>query len=635
MCILALRSLQGGGGSFFQQNHGTMKKLLMLFLLLGSVTQARAQVVNTIYGAVEGLSQDGVLAFLGIPYASPPVGALRWAPPQPPLGWSGVRPAKAFPPACPQREFSVGDTVGKAMGQEDCLYLNVWTPNLSGRLPVMVFIHGGGNQQGSTGQIVGGARIYDGRNLAKRGGVVVVTLQYRLGALGYLVHPGLEAESAWGKAGNYGAMDHLAALQWVRQSIEAFGGDPERITIFGESAGAVNVGNLLVMPAAKGLFHRAILQSGSPRLRGYNVARAEGNAFAQKLGATGAADQQIAYLRSLPPDSLVSMDSAPISGNGTAQAPWQPVLDGYWFLQEPLGVISNGQHNHVPLLIGSNSEEMSFYVPVVVTPQMFQTFVQAIIPPVYEPQVLAAYPPGTTTEQARASYVALVSDLQFTAPTRRVADCVSKNQVEPVWRYFFTFRHTVSVLQSFGAYHGMELFYVFNTWENAALGSGPLFRPADDSVQQNLLRYWTNFARTGDPNGSGLVSWPEYASPADCYLELKATPNGLQCGVRTAESNLWDQIVGFVPCKSTISIYETGRASGRWTFYPNPAQDRVYLNGPDDATVCVQWFDALGRLLWTSAPGERAFDLAALPAGLYLVRISSRWSNQVQWVVRQ
>jgi para-nitrobenzyl esterase len=612
-----------------------MKKAPILFLLFWSAILGRTQVVNTIYGAVQGQIQDGVSAFLGIPYASPPVGPLRWAPPQPHGGWSEVRLAQAFPPACPQKEFSPNDTLGKVVGQEDCLYLNVWTPSLSGRLPVMVFIHGGGNQQGSTGQMTGGARIYDGKNLAKRGGVVVVTIQYRLGALGYLVHPGLEAESAWGKAGNYGAMDHLAALQWVRQNIEAFGGDPERVTIFGESAGAVNVGNLLVMPAAKGLFHRAILQSGSPRLKGYNVARTEGIAFAQKLGATGAAAQQIAYLRSLPADSLVRDDSSPISGNGITQAPWQPVMDGYWFAQEPLEVIQNDQHNRVPLLIGSNSEEMSLYLPPVITPQMFQAFVQASIPPVYRPQVLATYPPGSTNEQARASYVALVSDLQFTAPARRVADCVSKNQTEPVWRYFFTFRHTVPVLQPFGAYHGMELFYVFNTWENAVLGSGPLFRPADDSVQQNLLRYWTNFARTGDPNGAGLVGWPQYASPADCYLELKATPNGSQCGVRTAESNLWDQIVGFVPCKSTISVHGMEDASGGWRLYPNPASDRLYLSGPADPAVRVWWFDALGRLLWTSTPGETSFDLSALPAGLYVAHVISQWGSQVQWVVRQ
>lgn len=596
---------------------------------------ARAQVVSTVYGAVQGFTQDGVSAFLGIPYARPPVGQLRWAPPQPPLGWSGIRLAQSFPPACPQKDFSPGDTVGKAKGQEDCLYLNVWTPNLSGPLPVMVFIHGGGNQQGSTDQISGGARIYDGANLARRGGVVVVTIQYRLGALGYLVHPGLEAESAWGKAGNYGAMDHVAALQWVQQNIEAFGGDPNQVTLFGESAGAVNVGNLLATPAAKGLFHRAILQSGTPRLKGYNAARVEGLGFAQKLGASGSAAQQIAYLRSLPPDSLVSGDSSPISGNGTVQSVWQPVMDGYWFPQESLEAIQSGQHNRVPLLIGSNSDEMSLYVPQVVTPQMLQAFVQTSIPPVYRPQVLAIYPPGATNEQARASYVALVSDLQFTAPARRMADCVSKNQTEPVWRYFFTFRHTVPLLQPFGAYHGMELFYVFNTWEKATLGSGLLFRPADDSVQQNLLRYWTNFARTGNPNGTGLVGWPLYKSPFDCYIELKATPNGSQCGLRTVESNLWDQIVGFVPCKSTISAHETSSVSGVWMLYPNPTSDWLYLGGPTDAAVRVQLFDALGRLLWTGAAGEASFDLSGLPVGSYVARISGQGGIRTQWIVRK
>lgn len=614
-----------------------MKKNTLVFgLWVVAISWAWGQVVvNTAQGAVQGLVQDGVYAFLGIPYTRPPVGAFRWAPPEAPLGWSGVRLAQVFPPACPQKEFAPGDTVGKAIGQEDCLYLNVWTPDLSGRLPVMVFVHGGGNQQGATGQVSGGARLYEGKNLAKRGGVVVVTLQYRLGALGFMVHPGLEAESAWGKAGNYGALDQVAALQWVQQNIEAFGGDPARVTVFGESAGAVNVGNLLVMPAAQGLFHRAILQSGSPRLKDYATARAEGVAFAQKLGAAGTAAQQVAYLRALPADSLVSGDSSPIAGNGLTRAPWQPVLDGYWFPQSPFEAIQSGQHHRVPLLVGSNSEEMSLYAPAVVTPQMLQAFVQATIPPFYRPQVLAAYPPGTTNEQARAAYVALVSDLQFTAPARRIADCISKNQTEPVWRYFFTFRHTVPLLQPFGAYHGMELFYVFNTWENATLGSGPLFRPADDSMQQNALRYWTNFARSGNPNGPGLVGWPRYESPADCYLELKATPDGSRCGVRTLESDLWDQIIGFVPCKSSRSADASNGGQGLWVLSPNPTAGRLYLNGPDDPEVRLQVFDALGRLQWTSAAGEVSFDLTNLPAGLYLARISSRRSSQLQWVARQ
>ncbi len=599
--------------------------------------QAPAQVVTTTYGTIEGFTEDGVVAFLGVPFAQPPVGALRWTPPQPHPGWSGIRPTQTYPPACPQKEFSPGDTVGKVVGQEDCLYLNIWTPDLNGSLPVMVFIHGGGNQQGSTAQIAGGARIYEGKNLARRGQVVVVTLQYRLGALGYLVHPGLEAESTHGKAGNYGALDQLAALLWIKENIRAFGGDPELVTLFGESAGAVNLGNLLVMPAAKGLFHRAILQSGSPRLKAYSAARNEGIAFAQKLGAAGTPEQQVAHLRTLPVDSLVKGDSNPISSGGMAQGSWQPVLDGYWFPQAPLDAMRSGEHHRVPLIVGSNSDEMSLYVPPVVTPLMLQTFVQTTIPAPYRQQVLALYPPGTTNEQARASYVALVSDLQFTAPARRLADCVSKNQTEPVWRYFFTFSHTVPVLQPYGAYHGMELFYVFNTWENTLLGSGPLFKPADDSVQRNMLRYWTHFARTGNPNAAGLVPWPPYKTDgvSDCYLEIKATPDGSMCGVRAAQSDLWDQIVGFVPCTSSADS-EQEEPQGLGRVHPNPAHTRLYLSGfDDDPAVRVQFFDPLGRLWWESPAGERSFDLSSMPAGLYFVRMGGRSGSCAQWLVKQ
>lgn len=611
-----------------------MKKMLTMGLWLYTMAIGHTQIVNTTYGAVQGLTQDGVSSFLGIPFASPPVGPLRWKPPIPHPGWTGVRSAQVYPPACPQKTFSPTDSVGTVVGSEDCLYLNVWTPNLSGSLPVMVFIHGGGNQQGSIGQSLLNTRIYEGKHLAQRGQVVVLTVQYRLAALGNLVHPGLEEESTYGKAGNYGTLDLVAALQWVQQNIERFGGDPKRVTLFGESAGGVNTGNLMAMPAAEGLFHRAIIQSAAPRLKAYAVARLEGVDFAQKLGATGTPAQQVAYLRALPPDSLVRDDVSPISSGGVAQGSWQPVQDNYWFPQAPLDAMRGGQHQPMPLIIGSNSEEMSLNVPPVFTPLMLQAFVQSTIPAPYRQQVLALYPPGTTNEQARASYVALVSDAQFTASTRRVANCVSKNQTQPVWRYFFTFRHTVPSLAPYGAYHGMELFYVFNTWENTLFGSGPLFSPADDSVQQLMVRYWTNFARTGDPNGQGLTSWPRYEGNTDCYMELKATPNGQFCGLRTAQCDLWDQIAGFLPCAS-ISNDEAEATASWWLLYPNPAQERLHLHGSTDPSVQVELFDVWGRWQWTSSPGARLFDLSAQPCGLYLARIRSAGGLHTQWVIRQ
>ncbi len=610
-----------------------MKKNFALCAFVCFLGLVRAQVVNTLYGPVQGFTQDGIAAFLGIPFASPPVDALRWKPPVPLSSWTEVRPALTYPPECPQKSYAQNDTVGTIIGEEDCLYLNVWTPDLNGSLPVMVFIHGGGNQQGSTGQTAFGARLYEGKLLAQRGGVVVVTVQYRLGALGNLVHPGLEEESTYGKAGNYGTLDLLAALQWVQQNIAAFGGSPERVTIFGESAGGVNVGNLMVMPAAKGLFHRAIIQSATPRLKAYAVARSEGIAFAQKLGAAGTPEHQVAFLRALPPDSLVRDDTSPIS-SGIAQGTWQPVQDGYWFPQMPMDAIRSGQHHRVPLLIGSNSEEMSLNVPLVFTPAMLQAFVQSTIPLPYRQQVLALYPPGTTNEQARTSYVALVSDAQFTSTTRRVANCVSHNQAEPVWRYFFTFSHTVPLLAPFGAYHGMELFYVFNTWEKTSLGSGPFFSLADDSMQQLMVRYWTNFARTGDPNGGDLAPWPRYDGTMDCYMELKAAPNGQSCGLRTAECNLWDQIVGFVPCVS-VSSHEIEEMGEMWSLYPNPAGDRLHWNGPADPTAQVQVYDALGRLWREGRLSQGALDLSGLSPGLYLVRISGQAGLQVEWFVRQ
>ncbi len=595
---------------------------------------SEAQVVQTTSGAVRGFTEDGVDIFLGIPYASPPVGALRWASPVPPSEWADTLWALAYPPACPQKQFSQGDTIGTVVGDEDCLYLNVWTPSLQGRRPVMVFIHGGGNQQGSTDVKALGAYLYDGKNLAQRGDVVVVTVQYRLGALGNLVHPGLEAESPYGKSGNYGVQDLMLALRWVRQNIAGFGGDTARVTLFGESAGGVHVGNLMIMPAAAGLFHRAIIQSASPRLKAYEAARNEGIAFAQQLGASGSLEQQVAHLRALPPDSLVQADVRPISSGGIVQSPWQPVHDGYWFPQMPLHAVQSGQHHRVPLMIGSNSDEMSLSVLAGVTPAMLVAFVQAFIPAPYQQQALALYPPGTTNEQARASYVALVTDLQFTAPVRRVAECVSKNQEEPVWRYFFSFRHTVPALAPYGAYHGMELFYVFNTWENTILGSGPFFSPADDSVQRHLLRYWTNFARTGDPNSLDAPLWPAYEGTQDCYIDLKASPDGSQCGLRTEQCNFWDQVVDFLPCL-TSAYGEANAAAPLWTLFPNPTPGLVRIDGPAAEEVHVRLFDLSGRLLWEEQSSRRSFDLSALPPGTYLVRISSQQSAHATVVVRQ
>jgi para-nitrobenzyl esterase len=592
--------------------------LLTVFLAL----HVNAQIVATQFGQVQGALNGGVYSFLGIPFAKPPVDTLRWKIPQNPDSWAGVLNTTAFAPACAQINFNQGDTAGTLKGDEDCLYLNVWTPQLSSaNLPVLVFIHGGGNQQGSAGEVQGGAVLYDGQNMAARGNAVIVTIQYRLGPLGYLVHPGLEAESANGKAGNYAVLDQILALKWVRNNIAKFGGDTTKTMIFGESAGGVNVSNLLTSPLATGLFQRACIQSAGPVINAYADSKNKGVAFVDSFATTGTDAQKIAYMRSLPADSLLRYAKSPLQG-GIVQMNWQPVVDGVVFPDFPFARIKAGNFNHVPVMVGSNSEEMGLSAPPVVTPGMVTALTNAYVPLAYRPQAQSLYPAGSNNTQARQSYIGMLTDAQFTTIARHTAQCVSDNQTEPVWRYFFTHKHTLAQLQQYGSYHGMELFYVFNNWENATLGTGPLFKPQDDSVQNVMLKYWVNFAGTGNPNNTGLVTWPTYKSITDCYLEIKATPDGSQCGLRTAQTDLWDDITGFVACTNpVIGVSEVSDANVG--VYPNPAAESFTVNIPGES-FRVHVTDISGKLVYAGTGTDLLqVDVSNWQSGVYLLQLTT------------
>lgn len=612
-----------------------MKQSLLglLFLLLAQC--GFAQVVQTQFGPIQGTQNGGVVQFLGVPFAKPPVGDLRWKAPENPEAWNTTLNTTAFAPACPQKLFQQGDTSSTLVGNEDCLYLNIWTPQTgAGNRAVMVFIHGGGNQQGSANEVNGGTQMYFGKNMAERGDVVVVTIQYRLGALGYMVHPGLEEENNNSLSGNYGSMDQILALKWIKNNIANFGGDTTRVMIFGESAGGVNVANLLTSPLAAGLFQRACIQSAAPAISTYANSVNKGTQFVNSYSlATGTNAQKIAYMRSLPADSLTAKSTSPLQG-GVVQSNWQPTIDGYVFPGAPITVFQSGTFNKVPLMIGSNSEEMSLSAPQVVTPAMVNLLVSTTIPAPFQAQVLALYPPGTTNAEAKQSYVGILSDMQFTVNARRTAECVSNNQAEPVWRYFFTQKHTLAQLAAFGSYHGMELFYVFNTWENATLGQGILFKPADDSTQNVMLSYWTNFAKTGNPNGNGLVAWPEFFTGADCYLEIKATPNGTQCGVRTAKSDLWDDVVGFPGC--TASAIDED-AVGGFMLYPNPASNQIAINIDTTEPFNLAVFDMSGRQVASlnNVSNGYVLNTAVLADGLYLVQVVTDMGNTTRKLVIQ
>ncbi len=591
--------------------------VLFIFLFTNVYISTHAQTVNTQYGPVTGQTNGGIQSFLGIPYAAPPTGNLRWKPTEAPTTWSTPLLAQNFPPSCPQKRYDQGDTTYTLEGNEDCLYLNIWTPNITGNLPVMVFIHGGGNQQGSSGQQTGGTTLYDGTNLADRGNVVVVTIQYRLGPLGFLVHPGLEAENGNGTAGNYAVMDQLFALEWIQNNIQQFGGSTTNITIFGESAGGLNVGNLLLTPAANGLFEKAIIQSAVPLLGDYNSVQSDGISFVNDFISSGTDASKIAYMRTLPADSLTITESNVTQG-GILQLGWRPVIDGQLFTQTPDNAFQSGNFNHTPLIIGSNEEEMSLTVPPVVTPGMVNLLIATSIPGPFQAAALNLYPPGNTNAEAKISYIGLLTDGQFTATTRRTARCISMNQNVPVYRYFFTQQHSFAPLQPYGSYHGMELFYVFNNWENATAGTGPLFAPSDDSTQQAFLNYWVNFAYTANPNsGNGWSNWPFYDAGVDNYLEIKATPNGTQQGIRTAKCDFWDQVINYTGCSSSIGLNEV--AISEWNVYPNPATGFISIVGT--AETSFELLDAMGKVLRTGNGNTLSLD--GLSNGMYRLNLKT------------
>jgi para-nitrobenzyl esterase len=278
-----------------------------------------------------------------------------------------------------------------------------------------------------------------------------------LSALGFLVHPGLELENEQGVSGNYAVMDQIMALKWVQNNISNFGGENKNVTIFGESAGGINVGNLLTTQLASGLFHKAIIESGGPIINNYNFAKKDGIDFVNKFISDGTDSTKISYMRNLPSDSLIIGENAPFAG-GIVQLTWQPVIDGVIFIKSPKDIFQTGNYNKVPIIIGSNADEVAISVPNVITPTMVEKLITDKLPMQYQETALALYPPGNNNEEARNSYIGILTDMPFTTSARRNSQCISLNQTQPVWRYFFTHTQKAPILNKFGSYHGIELF---------------------------------------------------------------------------------------------------------------------------------------------------------------------------------
>jgi para-nitrobenzyl esterase len=498
--------------------------------------------VATRYGTVRGHTAGGTWAFQGIPFAAPPTGALRWRPPVTPECWAGVREAAAFPPPCLQMNPTRG-----VIGSEDCLYLNIWTPSSATpeSLPVMVFIHGGGNMSGSTSEMpVPGVPTYDGQALAERGNVVVVTVQYRLNTFGYFVHPALDSESPAGTSGNYGLMDQLAALRWVQDTIRAFGGDPARVILFGESGGATDVCALYASPLAAGLFRAALVESGGCG----GLPKSQVQEWSAKTVAKtscAAAPEVLTCLRALDGASLVkAMDSTTVDQNGRVVTPTGPTIDGDVLPDSPLALMSRGQQSHVPFIVGTNASETAspiFRLPATVSAAQYEQFVRNLFPSQAN-QVLAEYPLADYPS-GRDALVAVTTDFQFTCPARTYARAAASNQSEPVYRYFYTqvMQGGAAQTAAIGATHGYELFFVFQH-----LQALPTYRPtaSDTALEAAMLGFWTSLAAAGEPNAAGgSVAWPAYDTKTDSYIDL-GTPVVAGAGVRTAKCDFWDALRG-------------------------------------------------------------------------------------------
>lgn len=495
--------------------------------LPSQATPTAAPIVITDQGAVQGVVADATYAFKGIPYAAPPVGPLRFRPPQPATPWQGVRDATQFGPLCPQ--LNSNDQVE---GDEDCLTLNIWTPATppGAPLPVMVFIHGGGNVQGASSLF-----LYDGQYLVEHGGVIVVSINYRLGPLGYLTHSALAAESERHISGNYGILDQIAALQWVQRNILAFGGDVAKIMIFGESAGAVNVCTLVASPLARGLFSRALMQSGGCNQRRMDQAEPFGQQVVAAAGC-GTAVDIAACLRGLSVSSLLTaLPTDPHVAEGMAE--YGPTVDGYVLTGSPIQVIRDGAHNRVPFAVGANADETAMFVPTILTEAGYRQRVYATFGLVVGALILDQYP-ASEYETPTKAYIALTTDARFVCPSRSIARAADLGQDEPVYRYFFTHALDSTRAREYGAYHALELFFVFHT-----LTQVPGFTPSarELALSEAMVGYWTRFAATGDPNGDNAPVWPMYDRRADAHLILD-TPIASGDGVRTARCDFWDSL---------------------------------------------------------------------------------------------
>jgi para-nitrobenzyl esterase len=488
-------------------------------LALGALAATLAAApVRTESGLVSGAVADGVQSWKGIPFAAPPVGDLRWRAPRPPAPWTGVKQAIAHASDCMQLPFPSDAAPLGTPPSEDCLYLNVWAPEkpAAPKLPVMVWVYGGGFVNGGSSPAV-----YDGSQFAKRG-IVFVSFNYRLGRFGFFAHPALTKETPGGPLGNYGYLDQIAALQWVQRNIAAFGGDPGNVTLFGESAGGGSVNTLMISPLAKGLFHKAIVQSGGGRSGGPITARrirepgpggesgeAVGVAFAKAAGITGEAASALAALRKLPAADVVR--GLNLMSMGQQRDTYAgPMLDGQIVPEDVEAAFRAGRQARIPYMIGANDREFGFLpLPPAAVEGMLARFGTE------KDRVVAAYDPAKTGDLGEVG-IGLASDGAMVEPARMLARLAAQAG-QPTYAYRFSYVATSLRPQTKGALHATEIPFVFATvrakYEDKT-------SPEDEAIAKAANAYWAAFAKTGDPDGEGRPHWPAYQAASDMLLDF-------------------------------------------------------------------------------------------------------------------
>ncbi len=517
-----------------------MKNLvgLLSFLILYCTSEAQPTssagvqpIVETQSGKLRGANQDDIDVFKGIPYAAPPVGALRWRAPQPAKKWEGVRDAVNFGANCAQAGWQAEPGAIADGSAEDGLYLNIWRPagaTADKKLPVMVWIHGGAFVFGS------GASPESFGEAFARQGVILVTFNYRLGRLGFFAFPALNDEFPDEPKGNYGYMDQIATLQWVRQNIAAFGGDPGNVTIFGESAGGVSVHSMLTIPAARGLFHKAILQSSGGRdgiLSGRPLKKDNADSFypvsaqtcalnfARRHKIEGSDAAALAKLRALPVEEIVD-GGAENDGEGGPRIYSGPILDGKLVVERFQSAYDAGRLPKIPIIIGSNSAEMqgAFVVRANSKDELLSMFGDL------NNEAAAAYDPNGKKELTEMLSM-VNTDKVWAEPARFTVNAFLKKGA-PAYIYVFSYvPDSLRKMMPYGASHGSEIPYVFNTLETRR--GVKVASPTDQKVAKTMNAYWANFAKTGNPNGKGLAKWAVFHRKKQTIMDIQPDGNAV------------------------------------------------------------------------------------------------------------